>query len=126
MHTPKKQTGERRETTNGFVLVLSYLGSRGPDFAASPVDPFVHMGLREHLGGSRVGDGIPGRLREDARRHRMAEQPAELSLLQARAIGQLSVRDDVLVFGEVLRDLEAIDGVEANELNAVMLRRGRE
>ena len=52
----------------------------------------MHERLQEHLGGGGVSDGVLGRLGEDALRHGLAKQAAELELGNSGGQAQLRVR----------------------------------
>ena len=52
----------------------------------------MHERLQEHLGSGGVSDGIFGRLSEDALRHGLAEQAAELELGKSGGEAQLRIR----------------------------------
>ena len=69
-----------------------HLCGSGPDLLAGEADAFVHVRLREHLGGGGVSDGTFGRLGEDALRHGLAEQAAELELGKSGGEAQVRVR----------------------------------
>ena len=72
-----------------------------------------------------MGNRILCRLCKYSRCHCMTKHPAQYRLLEPRAIGQLSICDSILVFREVLCYLETINGVEADQLDANLLRRDR-